>query len=185
MVTSKITNRYAKSLLDLAMEKNQLNDCYNDLINVEKVCSESSDFTMMLKSPIVNTSKKLTILNSIFKKRISKLTFSFIEIITKKKREPLLYAISKNFLELYKEHHKIISASVTTTIPLDKDLRNKIVSFLKNSSCSKVELDEKINEDILGGAIIKTGDFQLDNSVKKQLNELKNTYSKNLFNKKL
>jgi len=102
MVTSKITNRYAKSLLDLAIEKKQLNDCYNDLINVEKVCSESSDFTMMLKSPIVNTSKKLTILNSIFKKRISKLTFSFIEIITKKKREPLLHAISKNFLELYK-----------------------------------------------------------------------------------
>ena len=174
MVASKITNRYAKSLLDLAIEKNQLNDCYNDLINVLR--SESSDFTMMLKSPIVNTSKKLTILNSIFKKRISKLTFSFIEIITKKKREPLLHAISKNFLELYKEHHKIISASVTTTIPLDKDLRNKIVSFVKNSSDSKVELDEKINEDILGGAIIKIGDFQLDNSVKKQLNELKNTY---------
>jgi F-type H+-transporting ATPase subunit delta len=96
-----------------------------------------------------------------------------------------LHAISKNFLELFKEHHKIISASVTTTIPLDKDLRNKIVSFVKNSSDSKVELDEKINEDILGGAIIKIGDFQLDNSVKKQLNELKNTYSKNLFTKNL
>ena len=181
MIASKITTRYAKSLLDLAIEKNQLQDCYSDLLAVEALCSESSEFTLMLKSPIINTSKKLSIIKSLFEKNLSKTTYLFIELITKKKRESLLHTISKNFIELYKSHHKIITASVTTTIPLDKDLKEKVVSFVKKKMDKDVELKEQINHDILGGAIIKVGDFQIDDSVRKQLKELKNSYNKNLF----
>lgn len=181
MIASKITTRYAKSLLDLAIEKNQLQDCYNDLLSVEALCSESSEFTLMLKSPIINTSKKLSIIKSLFEKNLSKTTYLFIELITKKKRESLLHSISKNFIELYKSHHKIITASVTTTIALDKELKEKVVSFVKKKMDKDVELKEEINHDILGGAIIKVGDFQIDDSVKKQLKELKNSYNKNLF----
>ena len=185
MITSKITTRYAKSLLDLAIEKNQLKECYNDLIAIDTLCTDSSDFTLMLKSPIINTSKKLTIIKSLFEKKLSKTTYLFIELITKKKRESLLHAISKNFIDLYKSCHKIITASVTTTIPLDKDLKEKVVSFVKSKMDMDVELIEQINQDIIGGAIIKVGDFQIDDSVKKQLKELRNSYNKNLFIKDL
>ena len=185
MITSKITTRYAKSLLDLAIEKNQLKECYNDLIAIDTLCTDSSDFTLMLKSPIINTSKKLTIIKSLFEKKLSKTTYLFIELITKKKRESLLHAISKNFIDLYKSYHKIITASVTTTIPLDKDLKEKVVSFVKSKMDMDVELIEQINQDIIGGAIIKVGDFQIDDSVKKQLKELRNSYNKNLFIKDL
>ena len=181
MITSKITTRYAKSLLDLAIEKNQLKECYNDLIAIDTLCSDSSDFSLMLKSPIINTSKKLTIIKSLFEKKLTKTTYLFIELITKKKRESLLHAISKNFIELYKLHHKIITASVTTTAPLEKDLKDKVISFVKNKMDNDVELIEEINQDIIGGAIIKVGDFQIDDSVRKQLKELKNSYNKNLF----
>ena len=181
MIASKITTRYAKSLLDLAIEKNQLEECYNDLIAVENLCVESSDFTLMLKSPIINTSKKLIIIKSLFEKKLSKLTYLFIELITNKKREPLLHLIAKNFIELYKIHHKIITASVTTAIALDKELKEKVESFVKKKLDRVVELKEEINEDIVGGAIIKVGDFQIDDSVRKQLKELKNSYNKNLF----
>ena len=109
MIASKITTRYAKSLLDLAIETNQLKECYNDLLAVEALCSDSSDFTLMLKSPIINTSKKLSIIKSLFEQKLSNITYLFIELITKKKREPLLHSISKNFIELYKTHHKIIT----------------------------------------------------------------------------
>ena len=74
-----------------------------------------------------------------------------------------------------------VLASVTTTIPLDKDLKEKVVSFVKTKMDKDVELKEEINHDILGGAIIKVGDFQIDDSVRKQLKELKNSYNKNLF----
>ena len=72
MIASKITTRYAKSLLDLAIETNQLKECYNDLLAVEALCSKSNDFSLMLKSPIINTSKKLSILKSLFENKLSK-----------------------------------------------------------------------------------------------------------------
>jgi F-type H+-transporting ATPase subunit delta len=97
----------------------------------------------MLKSPIINTDKKLSIIKSLFEKKLSKTTYLFIEIITKKKRESLLHSISKNFIELYKSHNKIITASVTTTVPLDKDLKEKVVSFVKKKY-KDVELKEKL-----------------------------------------
>ena len=177
----KITKRYAKSLIKLSIERGELTESYNDLVLVNKVCSENNDFILMLKSPIIGTDKKLTIIKSIFSKKISQLTLLFIEIIIKKKREYLLSSIAKNFIELYKTHNKIISASVITSISLDKPLREKIIALVKKNKEFEVELNEKIYPDIIGGSIITIGDFQLDNSIKTQLYNLKNSYNKNLY----
>ena len=181
MISSKITKRYAKSLIELSIERGQLTNSYNDLVLVNKVCAENSDFTLMLKSPIIGTEKKLAIINSIFSNQLSKLTLLFIEIITKKKRESLLSSIAENFVELYKTHNKIISASVITSVPIDNTIRDKIISLVKKNTEFEVELNEKINKEIIGGSIINIGDYQLDSSVKTQLQNLKNSYNENLF----
>ena len=181
MISSKITKRYAKSLIELSIDRGELTESYNDLVLVNKVCSENNDFILMLKSPIIGTDKKLTIIKSIFSKKISKLTLLFIEIITKKKRESLLSSIAKNFVELYKTHNKIISASVITSAPIDNTLREKIILLVKKNTEFEVELNEKINTEIIGGSIINIGDYQLDNSIKTKLQNLKNSYNKNLF----
>ena len=181
MISSKITKRYAKSLIELSIERGQLTNSYNDLVLVNKVCAENSDFTLILKSPIIGTEKKLAIINSIFSNQLSKLTLLFIEIITKKKRESLLSSIAENFVELYKTYNKIISASVITSVPIDNTIRNKIISLVKKNTEFEVELNEKINTEIIGGSIINIGDYQLDSSVKTQLQNLKNSYNKNLF----
>jgi F-type H+-transporting ATPase subunit delta len=181
MISSKITKRYAKSLIELSIERDQLIECYNDLVLVNKVCSENNDFILMLNSPIIGTDKKLAIIKTIFTNKLSKLTLLFIEIITKKKRESLLSSIAKSFIELYKTHNKIISASVITSVPLDESLREKIILFVQKNTNFEVELEEKINKEIIGGSIINIGDYQLDNSVKAQLKNLKNSYNKNLY----
>ena len=86
MIASKITKRYAKALIDLAIEQGKLENTYQDLVLLDKVCLENSDFILMLKSPIISTDKKLSVIDSIFSKKLSPLTLLYIEIITKKKR---------------------------------------------------------------------------------------------------
>ena len=66
-------------------------------------------------------------------------------------------------------------------VPLDNSLREKITALVKKNTEFEVELNEKINPDIIGGSIINIGDYQLDNSVKTQLQNLKNSYNKNLY----
>ena len=185
MIASKITKRYAKALLDLAIEQGKLENTYQDLVLLDKVCLENSDFILMLKSPIINTDKKLSVINSIFSKKLSPLALLFIEIITKKKREYLLHLIIKNFISLYKSYNQIISANVITAVAVEKSTRDKIIELVKRNTDFDVELEEKVNPEIIGGSIINIGDYQLDNSVQTQLKNLKNNYNKNLFIKDL
>ena len=70
---------------------------------------------------------------------------------------------------------------MTTANPLDDQLRKQIVDFMKEGNKESIELNEEIDEAILGGAIIKMGDKQIDGSVRRNLKNLKNTYSQNLY----
>ena len=178
---SKITHRYAKALIDLAIERNLLDQCLNDMKIIIEVCEDNHELLLLLKSPIVNTDKKLSVLSLIFEERVSEMTSLFIEIITRKKREALLPSIAENFIHLHKLHNNITTAKVTTVDPLDEDLKKLVSQFVQSITSIDVEIEEAIDESILGGTIIKIGDQQLDGSVKRNLKELKNTYKENLY----
>jgi F-type H+-transporting ATPase subunit delta len=181
MIASKITHRYAKALLDLAITENHLDICLSDIKLIENVCNENAELVLLLKSPIINTDKKLSTINEIFDKNLSKVTSLFIQIIVSKKREALIPLIAKNFISLHKTYNKVTTAKVITASPLDKKLREEVSNYIKSKTDFDVELVEEIDEAIIGGAIIKMGDQQLDGSVKRNIKELKKTYNKNLY----
>ena len=102
-------------------------------------------------------------------------------LITKKKREFLLVQIAQQFMSVYKASLGIETATITTAQPLDDQLRTQVLEFIKKQGVQKVELSEKINEDLIGGAIVRIGDRQLDASILRQINDLKQSFNKNLY----
>lgn len=180
MKNTRVTLRYAKSLLALAEEQNQLADCKSDMEAIVVACNESRELSLLLKSPVVKTDKKLAILNEVFA-GFGPLSKSFINIITNKKREVLLEEIAERFLVVYKTHQGIETAVVTTAIPLDEEMRASIQSFVQQHGKGQVELTEKVDEKLIGGALIRMGDKQLDATVLRQINDLKQTFNKNLY----
>ena len=181
MKQSRVAIRYAKALFQLAVEQDALEQSYNDMVLLDVVCAESKEFSLLLKSPIVKTDKKLKILEEIFGSKIGKGTMSFINIITAKKREPSLALIASSFSTLYKAHKKIETATVITADPLDEALKSEVINFIKKHGDSNVELTEKVDSTIVGGAIIRMGDKQLDASVSKAVFELRQIFNKNLY----
>jgi F-type H+-transporting ATPase subunit delta len=181
MKQSRVTIRYAKALLQLAIEQNTLEQSYNDMVLLDAVCTENRDLVLLLKSPIVKTDQKLSILKEIFASKLGEVSMAFITIITTKKRESLLALIASSFISLYKVHNKIETATVTTATPLDEALRADVINFIKKHGDDNVELTEKVDEKIIGGAIIRMGDKQLDASVSKAISELRQTFNKNLY----
>ena len=180
MKQSRVTIRYAKALLQLSVEQNSLEDAYNDMIFIDSLSSECKDFSILLKSPIVKTDHKLRIFDEIFTSKISKVSMMFVSIITTKKRESFLAEIAKSFISLYKEHNNIETATVTTAIPLTETLKNEVLAYIKADS-NKVELTEVVDKSIIGGAIIRMGDKQLDTSVANEISELRQMFNKNLY----
>ena len=181
MKQSRVTIRYAKALFQLAIEQNTLNQSYKDMALLDQFCAESKEFSLLLKSPIVKTDKKLKILEEIFGSKIGKVTMSFINIITTKKRESLLALIASSFVTLYKAHNNIVSATVITAATLDEALKSEVINFIKKHGDDNVELTEKIDSTIIGGAIIRMGDKQLDASAAKAIFELRKIFNKNLY----
>ena len=70
---------------------------------------------------------------------------------------------------------------VVTAKPLDDDLRKEVMSYIEKQSNSKIELEEIIDESLIGGAIIRMDDKQLDASISSKLKSLKNQFSENLY----
>ncbi|MBC8266188.1 MAG: ATP synthase F1 subunit delta [Flavobacteriales bacterium] len=181
MKQSRVTIRYAKALLQLSIEQNTLEQSYNDMILLDAVCTESKDLSLLLKSPIVKTDQKLSILKEIFESKLGEVSMAFINIITAKKREGLLALIASSFIALHKEYNKIETATVTTAVPLDEALRTEVINFIKKHGEDNVELTQKVDEKIIGGTIIRMGGKQLDASVLKALSDLRKTFNKNLY----
>ena len=169
----KVATRYAKSLLDLSIEKDVVDEVQKDMQTFDNICRHNRDFYLMLKNPIINHHKKLKILDEIFSQKFHKVSFSIFKLITEKQRESYLPAISSQFLFQYNVYKGIETAQVTTTFPLTDDLRDEFVAAVKNMTGKKVKLEEKVDKEILGGFILKLNDRQVDDSLSGKLKELK------------
>ena len=182
MADLRVASRYVKSLLDLAEEQGVLEAVHQDMLMFSRVCKESRAFAIMLKSPVIRHEKKKDILVKIFSGKVNKLTLGFIEIITRKNREPLLVLIANEFHNAYNVYKGIGKASVTTTIPMDDELRAEIVGIVKKLSEKKsVEIDEKVDKEMIGGFILNVGDRQIDASIRSKLKALKLKFTENPY----
>ncbi len=181
MKHTRITSRYAKSLLMMSIEKKITDKILEDMQTIYKVCIENKDFRLLLNSPIIKTDKKLTVINKVFETKLNELTMMFIRIITNKKRELYLEGISQQFIKQYKSYKNIEEASITTAFKIDEEIRKEILDFISKHTENKIELQEKINDSLIGGAVIKIGDKQLDTSISKTIKQLKQQFNKNLY----
>ena len=177
----RIASRYAKSLLDLADEKGALEDVNKDMLMFSQLADENRELTLMLKSPIITHDKKLNILNQLFSGKVNDLTLAIFQILTRKHREGYLPAIAKEFYHQYNVKKGIEEATVTTTFALNDTLREEFETVVKKISGKKVALSEKVDEELIGGFVLKIGDRQIDDSVSARLRALKVKFSKNPY----
>lgn len=181
MSVSRISTRYAKSLVDIAVEKNELETVLADIKGFTEVL-KNRDFYLLIKSPIVNTSKKLSIFKSIFDGKINKITQGFFDIIIRKGREMYLPEICAEFIAQYKELKNISSVTLTTAGTLNDNTITEIKRKLSEGAAIKgeIELTSKVNPDLIGGFVIEMGDRLYDASVAHQLEKLKKEFKGDL-----
>ena len=185
MLISRVSYRFAKALLEFAIEQNQVDAVYQDIVLTNKVCKESRELRVMLVSPVIKVDKKEKTFNKIFGSHLSKTTSKFFEIIFRRSREELILDVTESFISQYKEFKHIHIVTVESAQPLSDENRKEVMDFLKTRTKEEIELVEKINEDLIGGLVIKMQDLQIDASVKNSLNKLEREFSKDLYSVKL
>lgn len=181
MKETRVANRYAKALFEMAIEMKLLDRVKKDIDLVFSVCQQNRDFVLMLKSPVIKETKKQNILKDIFAKHLHELTFKFLLLIARNRREQIIMEIAQQFIVIYKEYKNILPTMLTTAIKLDAETRDSIVSLLGERVKAEIELTEQIEEDIIGGFILEFEDNQYDASVLRKIKKLKHEFDINLY----
>jgi len=173
MSENNIAYRYAKPLLDMAIEQKQLEEVNRDMTLLRNACRNTPELLAVLRNPIIRGYKKFAILKAIFEKEISPLTLGLLKLMGDKNRENLLFETSKVFEQLYNEEKGILEVKVTTTLPLSTDLRSALMKKLEAGLKKTIKLEEVVDESLIGGFVINIGNNLLDNSLKAALKRLK------------
>lgn len=177
MIDTRVAPRYAKSLLDLGIEQNNLESLFEDMKTLRSAL-DNRDLYLLTKSPIIMPDKKISIFQSIFGEQFNKVSMAFIRIITKKGREKLLLDIAETFINQYKSYNKITPVKLTTASQINDEALQSIKDALKSSVVTdeKVELETSVDPELIGGFVIEIEDKLYDASVAHKLEEIRKKF---------
>ena len=182
----RVASRYAKSLIDLAQERGELEQVKQDMDLFSKTLSENRDLRLLLRNPIVKHDKKLAILRAIFGGKVTDLTEKFFTLVTQHNRETALVFIGDEFLKQYNLQRGIQVAQVTTATVLDPALREQLRQLVREqANMPEVTLQEKVDPSLIGGFVLRIGDRLIDDSVSYRLRKLRTEFSKNTYQPQL
>jgi F-type H+-transporting ATPase subunit delta len=173
MDQSKINVRYAKAFFVLAKEKGLTLELRKDARLISSVCESSSDFKLLLESPVIKTSQKSEALRRIFEGKIHALSINFLLLIAENKRENYIPGIFRYLEDLYRREEGVKSAVLTSAQPLNESLVAQIKEILEKEFKSKVELSQKVDEKLIGGFVLRVEDKQYDASLSTQLKKIR------------
>jgi F-type H+-transporting ATPase subunit delta len=170
MNDSQISVRYARALFSLASEKQELDEVYRDMELLMET-SKLEEFQFLLMVPSLKPGRKIEILDSVFKSSVREMTSSMIGLVVKNKRELYLPGIARNFKDMYRRAMGIRSASLVTAHPVDEKTMEGVRALIARAYDADVELATAVDQDVIGGFVLRIEDSQYDASV---ANSLKN-----------
>jgi F-type H+-transporting ATPase subunit delta len=178
---SKISVRYAKALFALAKEAGLLDPLKKDIELLQQCIHEIPELSDVIHSPVIKASEKTRLFEELFRTSFHTITLSFIKLVLGKRREEYLAGISRYFLALLKKEQGIQPAEVVTAVPLDESTRQSVLKLITRRYNTQVELNEAVDEKLIGGFVLRIGDQQIDASIALKLkriqNELINSHS--------
>jgi len=129
MAGERVAVRYAKSLIDLGVEQNVLEDFHKDMTSLQEALT-NRDLRLLVKSPIIKADKKIAIFKEIFGGSSHKATMAFYDIVMKKGRESILPEVATAFMHQYKKLKHVTGVKLTTATPLNDEALQAIKKTL-------------------------------------------------------
>ncbi|WP_299127106.1 ATP synthase F1 subunit delta [uncultured Winogradskyella sp.] len=178
MSGSRAAIRYAKAVLSLARDHKSAEAVNSDMKLITSTIRQSEDLNQMLQSPVVRSSDKKAVLTSVFK-NANVVTTNLVDTLISNKRLSLLGDVATSYTQLYDQMRGTQVATVTTVVPLTAELKTKVLAKVKELTGKEVEVENIIDENILGGFILRVGDIQYNASIANKLDKLKREFTLN------
>ncbi|WP_127023182.1 ATP synthase F1 subunit delta [Flagellimonas beolgyonensis] len=171
--------RYAKATLDYAVEKKAAEAVEKDMRSIADTLSGNKELQGLLESPVIKAELKKNVLLEVFK-GYDEITKGLVQTLLDNKRIAMLQEVAYKYIIQYEKMKGEEVAYVTTAVPLTPELEKKLLDQVTKVTGKKVTLENKIDESILGGFVLRVGDTQYDASIANKLNGLKREFTNSL-----
>jgi F-type H+-transporting ATPase subunit delta len=182
MQSPRLAGRYAKSLIDLAEEKGQLETVYKDMQYMQQALKQSREFVVLMKSPVIKADKKLAILDAVTKGKVGEITAGFNRLLVTKGRESHLPEIVNAFIDQYNDIKGIHKVKLTTAVEVSEGLKTSIINKLINEAkLGTIELETKVDPSLVGGFVLEFHNNKVDASILRDLKDVKKQFMDNEY----
>jgi F-type H+-transporting ATPase subunit delta len=173
LVATEIAEPYAQALMSVAQKNNAVDAIGEDMAGILTLLKESADFRTFVESPIYSADAKKGTLRRVLGEQVNPLTLNFLSVLVDRGRIPFLEAVCQQFRVLLRQLQQTVLAEVTSATQLSDDqlesIRQKVLGM---TGARQVEIESRIEPELIGGVIIKVGSQVIDASLRSQLRRI-------------
>ena len=173
-----ISTRYARALLKSATDAKLDEQVYQELMTLAKSYTDVPMLRQTIDNPMLDKSKKQTLLETATGGTPSQLTQTFIALVLKEDRENMVQFMAYSYVTLYRKQKNVIRGKLTTAARVSAQTEQKMRQMVESKTQGTVEFETEVNPDIIGGFILEYDTYRMDASVKSKLNTILNQLSK-------
>jgi len=167
--------RYSLALFELSEENNSISQIEDQSLSILNLINQSNDFYNLIKDPTVNQEDLTKVINKIIENnKFDNLFKNFLNFLIQKRRFFYIEKILKSFVEICSIKRGELKAELKSAKNLSKDEILKITEVLSQNFSSKIKLNYKHDESLIGGLIVQVGSTMVDTSIKNKLQQIEN-----------
>jgi len=167
--------RYSLALYELASENDVLPQVEEQSLSVLNLISSSKDFLNLIKDPTNNQDDLLKVIDNISNEnKFESLLKNFLSFLITKRRFFYIEQILKSFVEICSQKRGELKAELKSAKELSSNEISKITDELTKNFSSKIKLNYKHDESLIGGLIVQVGSTMVDTSIKNKLQQIEN-----------
>jgi F-type H+-transporting ATPase subunit delta len=172
-----IARVYADALFGVAKEKGKLDVIREQLGQFADALANNREMQLFFFSPYFSSAEKENGLAKAVEGAEPEL-LNFLQLLLEKHRMPVLFRIRKQFDSLWAKENKRLGVIVTSAVELDPEIAERIGSELEEQTGEVVELESRVDPDILGGLVVQVGNMVLDTSIRNRLEKLRKSVAR-------
>ncbi|MGB3263694.1 MAG: ATP synthase F1 subunit delta [Microcoleus sp.] len=172
-VSTEVLQPYASALMSLAKSSNLSEKFGEDIRSLLDLLKNSEDLRQFLANPLIQSDAKKAVIKQIAGEEMNPLMHNFLKLLVDKGRILFLEGIGQQYLAQLRELNQTVLAEVTSAVPIsDAQLQTVREKVQAMTSARNVEIETKIDADLIGGVVIKVGSQIIDASLRGQLRRL-------------
>jgi ATP synthase F1 delta subunit len=168
----EIARVYAEALFGAAKEKDKLDEIHEQLDEFADAMESNHDMQVFFFSPYFTSAEKREGISKAISGAADEF-INFLELVAEKHRMPAIFATRRAFDELWAEERKRLDVTVTSAVELDPKVVEKVGDEIAKQTGREIDLNAVVDQDVIGGLVLRVGNRVLDASVRAKLDRLR------------